>query len=150
MADQMDKMNRSQCLGVLAQAPVDEVKQFAEDLIPDLGEISVIFNRTGLVMLPMVESVHGTQFYLGELLTGEARVRVGDQEGYAACLGRDLEQALALAIVDVSNAIGIEQENIHAFVSLQKARLEESDRLLLRQVEATRVEMETFEWQMPK
>jgi len=141
------KIDQATCLSVLSQAPPDEVKKFADELIPQLGHIEVHHNRTGLVMLPMNDPVQGATFYLGEVLVAEAHVSVGEAEGYAACLGRDVEHALAIALIDAANAADLAQETITPFVTEQALRLEEAQRHLLRQVEATRVEMETFEWQ---
>ncbi|MBC8078179.1 MAG: phosphonate C-P lyase system protein PhnG, partial [Chloroflexales bacterium] len=84
-------------LSILSRAPADIVKQFADDLLPALGPIEVLHNRTGLVLLPMADTVTGTPFYLGEVLLAEAYVQLAEGSGYGACLGRDLEQALALA-----------------------------------------------------
>jgi alpha-D-ribose 1-methylphosphonate 5-triphosphate synthase subunit PhnG len=148
--DNVDNVEQSRCLSVLSQAPASEVKQFADNLIPKLGQIKVLQNRTGLAMLPMQDPVQGTTFYLGEVLLAEAHVSLVDHcvEGYAACLGRDVEHALAIALVDAANAAELAQEAIADFVTAQAVRLEEVDEKLLRQVEATRVEMETFEWQL--
>ena len=143
-------IDQSLCLSVLSRAPASEVKQFADGLIPELGKIEVLHNRTGLAMLPMRDPVQGATFYLGEVLLAEAHVRLTDHDiaGYAACLGPDVEHALAMALIDAANAAGLAlQEEIADFVAAQAARLEAADQHLLRQVEATRVEMETFEWQ---
>jgi len=129
---------------VLSQAPAGPVKQFVEDLLPSLGTIEVLQNRTGLVMLPAADTVDGTNFYLGEVLVAEAHIRLDGTEGYGACLGRDLEQALAVAILDAAASAGHKQAAIAAFVEQQQAALDAADNRLLRQVEATRVEMETF------
>ena len=88
---------QSHCLSVLSQAPASEVKSFADSLIPELGQIEVLQNRTGLAMLPMQDPVQGTTFYLGEVLLAEAHVSLVNHcvEGYAACLGRDVEHARA-------------------------------------------------------
>ncbi len=137
--------NQARYLSVLNRAPAEAVKQFADALIPELGTITVLQNRTGLVMLPMTETVKGETFYLGEALVAEARVQIGNgSEGYAACLGRDLEQALAIALIDAASAAGLAHERIDAFVAEQSRALDDADRELLRYVEATRVEMETF------
>jgi len=131
-------------LSILTHASADAVKQFAEALIPVVGPIDVVRNRSGLVMLPMTDTVHGVSFYLGEVLVAEAHVRLAQAEGYAACLGRDLQQVLALALIDAAYAAGIEQQQIQAFVTAQAKTQDEAETQLLRQVEATRVEMETF------
>lgn len=131
-------------LSILSQAPAQQVKQFADDLVPQLGSIEVLQNRTGLVMLPATDSVQGTAFYLGEVLLAEAHVRLGSAEGYGACLGRDLEHALAVAILDAAISAGRQADRIAAFVKEQGHALAAADEQLLRAVEATRVEMETF------
>jgi alpha-D-ribose 1-methylphosphonate 5-triphosphate synthase subunit PhnG len=134
-------------LAVLAGAPAAEVKAFVEDLLANLTYVEVIENRSGLVMLPYKDTVKGETFFLGEVLVSEAHVRVGTQEGYAACLSRDLEQALAIAILDAllqSPSNHPLQAACQAFVQTQAAAQAREDAELLRQVEATRVELEVF------
>ncbi len=132
-------------LTILSHSKGEAVKTFAESLIPYLEPIQVQRNRTGLVMLPAQDSVRGTVFHLGEVLVSEALLTVvGDCEGYGACLGRDPEWAVALALVDGALRAGIQTEVIEAFVTEQAAVLAAQGEALLRTVEATRVEMETF------
>ncbi len=64
-------------LGVLTRAPAEEVKALADALLPELGDVQVLRNRTGLFMLPMRDPVQGATFYLGEILVAEAHVEVG-------------------------------------------------------------------------
>src|SRR5579859_4173059 len=99
--------DQSHYLSVLSRAAAPAVKQFADMLIPQLGAIEVVRNRTGLVMTPMVDTAEGSSFYLGEVLVAEALVRIGPIEGYGACLGRDLEQAVAIALIDAALVAGI-------------------------------------------
>lgn len=136
--------DQSNYLTILARSPAEAVKRFADDLIPRLGAIDVVTNRTGLVMTPMQETAQGSTFYIGEVLVAEAHVRAAGAEGYAACLGRDLEQALAIALIDAAVAGAVELDSIHAFVREQAEAQEVAERELLRQVQATHVEMETF------
>lgn len=137
---------QSAWLTVLNRAPAEEVKAFTEGLLPELEPfgLEVLENRTGLVMLPGQDTAQGAYFHLGEVLVSEARVRLGEVEGYTVCLGRDLEQALAVAILDAAMQGGLHAERIATFVAQQRAEQEAADLRLLRQVEATRVEMETF------
>ncbi|MEI6776340.1 MAG: phosphonate C-P lyase system protein PhnG [Chloroflexales bacterium] len=137
-------MDQHLLLSTLARADADAVKAFAEDFIPDLEPITVVVNRTGLAMLPMEETVSGEAFYLGEVLLSEAHVRIAGAEGYAACLGRDLEQALAIALLDAAYAAGHDRARIAAFVDSQATALDSADAALGQQVEQTRVELETF------
>ena len=117
----------------------------ANEIIQHLGEIIVLQNRTGLVMLPYTDSAKGSQFHVGEVLVAEAHVRLENgSEGYAACVGRDLLQALAVALLDAALQSHIQRETIFAFISEQQRIQQGEDDLLLRQVESTRIEMETF------
>jgi alpha-D-ribose 1-methylphosphonate 5-triphosphate synthase subunit PhnG len=139
---------QSATLGTLNRAPAQIVKDFVDGLLEQIEnaglEVVVLENRTGLVMLPAVDNAHGTTFHMGEVLVSEGRVRVGNHHGYTACLGRDLEQALAVAILDACLIGNVQPERIAAFVEDQSRALELEDELLLRDVESTRVEMETF------
>ncbi len=137
--------SQSEYLSVLTHTPTDAVQLFADEIIPHLGNIAVLKNRTGLVMLPYTDTAKGTRFHLGEVLVAEAHVRLENGvEGYAACTGRDLLQALAIALLDAALQSNIQTENIDAFVKTQQEIQRQDDERLLRQVEATRVEMETF------
>jgi len=136
-------------LSILTAIPAAEVKQFVEALLARLSTVQVITSRTGLAMLPFTDTVKGVTFHLGETLLAEAHVRVGDQEGYAACLGRDLAQAIALAILDAllqSNeaTAKTEQPAILAFVAAAAQQQQAQEMALLHKIEATRVELETF------
>jgi alpha-D-ribose 1-methylphosphonate 5-triphosphate synthase subunit PhnG len=139
-------VKQSEYLSVLTLAPAEEVKQFVEILLDDLGQISVLQNRTGLVMLPYRDTAQGSAFYLGEVLVAEAHVRLENHktEGYAVCTGRDLEQALAVSLLDAALQGNIETSRIELFISEQQQKQQTADDLLLKQVESTRVVMETF------
>jgi alpha-D-ribose 1-methylphosphonate 5-triphosphate synthase subunit PhnG len=104
--------------------------------------IEVVHNRTGLIMASMTDSAQGTPFYLGEVLVAEAHVLLDAAEGYAACLGRDLQQALAITVLDA--AIVAARAEIDHFIQVQATALEAADQVLLEQVAQTRVEIETF------
>ena len=137
-------MNQSEYLTVLTNTPGDRVKEFVDTLLPQLGDVEILQNRTGLVMVPYTDSVQGSIFHLGEVLVAEARVRLGGQEGYGAVMGRDLAQSLAVAILDAALQAGMQVAEIMAFVQTEAEQQKEAETLLLCQVEATRVEMETF------
>lgn len=137
--------DHARLLGTLARADDAALKALAEGLLPRLGDVEVLASRTGLVMLPMRETVKGTDFHLGEVLVAEAHVRLGTgTEGYGMVIGRDLERAMAMALADASHAEGIGLDEIDRFVTVEAARQAAKDRETLCAVEATRVEMETF------
>lgn len=131
-------------LSVLARADAARLKALAEPLIALLPQIAVRENRTGLVMLPMRDTAQGTHFHLGEVLMSEARIAAGGIEGYGMRRGRDLEAAMAMAVVDLAAALGAAPDAIARFLDAEAAAQAEADRETLRRIEATRVEMETF------
>lgn len=137
-------MEQSHYLSVLTQIPAQDVKNFTDSILDKLGDIEIISNRTGLVMVPYADSVEGVNFHVGEVLVAEARVKVAGQEGYAACVGRDLQQALAIAILDAALQVNLMTSEIESFVYWEEEKQVKQENELLRNIEATRVEMETF------
>lgn len=136
---------QSEYLSIMTHSPAEDVKRLAESVIPHLGEITVLHNRTGLVMLPYHDSAQGTVFHLGEVLAAEARIRLsGGVEGYGMVIGRDLTFAMGVAVLDAALAFGVMTSDINIFLIQQKQAQAQADTELLRKVEATRVEMETF------
>ncbi|MEM9229418.1 MAG: phosphonate C-P lyase system protein PhnG [Pseudomonadota bacterium] len=131
-------------LGVLARADDVKLKKFAETLIPDLGEIEVLQSQSGLVMLPMRDTAEGVAFHLGEVLMSEAHIRKGDVNGYGMRRGHDLEASMAMALVDLAMATDVRASDCKAFCDAQAEALQKADEDVLRRVEATRVNMETF------
>lgn len=133
-------------LAVLAASRPGYVKALAERVLDDLGEVSVLNNRTGLAMLPYRDTVHGTAFHLGEVLVAEAHIElpVRGVEGYGAVVGRDLQHAMAMAVIDAAVAAGHFTSPILEFLDAEAAHQDETDRTRLTEVEATRVHMETF------
>lgn len=133
----------SRMLGVLARAEPAGLKAMAEDILPDLGEITVVQNRTGLVMLPMRDTAGGVNFHLGEVLMSEARITASGAEGYGMRRGRDLEAAMAMAVIDLAVTLG-HRGGIAAYLERAAQTLDANDAARLRDVAATRVDMETF------
>lgn len=133
-------------LDTLARADDRAMKAFAEDLLPHLGQIEVVQSRTGLVMLPLRDTVTGTDFHLGEVLVAEAHIRVPETsvEGFGMVVGRDLERAMAMAVIDAAATAGRQADRITRFIADEATRAREADDARLRAVEATRVDMETF------
>jgi len=130
-------------LDILARADAGRLAALAERLLPDLGAVEVIHSRTGLVMLPMRDTVQGTDFHLGEVLVAEAHIRVAATEGYGMVVGRDLERAMAMAVVDAAASLGQTPE-IRDFLQAEAEAQIAADTAHLCKIEATRVDMETF------
>lgn len=131
-------------LSALARADEARLKAFAEGLIAGLGPIEVLQSRTGLVMLPLRDTAGGTAFHLGEVLMSEAHIKANGVEGYGLRKGRDLEAAMAMALIDLAMASDIRAEECTAFCEAEAKALADADADTLARVEATRVDMETF------
>jgi len=131
-------------LSILARSGAEAIKPFAETLIPLLGDVEVLKSQTGLVMLPMRDTAQGTAFHLGEALVSEAHITCGDIEGYGMRRGRDLEAAMAMALIDAALQSGVAIVECQAFLDAQQRTQAAEDHARLCQVEATRVDMETF------
>lgn len=136
-------MARDMALDTLARAEPARLKAFAEDLIPDLGAIDVIRSRSGLVMLPMRDTAQGTTFHLGEVLVSEAHIQSGATPGYGMRQGHDLEAAMAMALVDLALKLGVQDAACTDFIDAEARALNQADKKRLREVAATRVDMET-------
>ena len=139
------QFSQSDYLTVLTHSPSSDVKNLAESILESIGDIVVLKNQTGLAMIPYTDSANGTIFHLGEVLVAEAHIRLADNtEGYAMVMGRDNAFAMAIAIPDASMQSKHRVDEISAFVSEQQFVQTQADDHLLKKVEATRVEMETF------
>ncbi|MHC5307660.1 phosphonate C-P lyase system protein PhnG [Bartonella sp. LJL80] len=133
-------------LTILARAESGAIKHLAEKLLDKLGDVEVMENRTGLVMAPMRDTVKGSQFHLGEVLVAEARIfsPLSATEGYGMVVGRDLEHAMAMAIIDAAYQAEEEADLLADFLKSQHEKQQLQDNERLCDVNATRVEMETF------
>lgn len=139
-----DMVEHSFVLETLARCDAGALKEFAEALLEGTGEVEVLENRTGLVMLPLRDAVKGTAFHLGEVLMSEAHIRTLGKEGYGLRTGRDLETVLAMAIVDAAWQAAHARRTVDDFLNKQCRAIAAADEERLRDVEATRVNMETF------
>lgn len=131
-------------LTVLARSDTAALKMTAERLLPLLGDIEVLSSRTGLVMQPLRDPVQEVDFHLGEILVAEAHIRTAGVEGYGMVAGRDLERAMAMAVLDAAWSSGLARSEVADFAAHHSALHEAEDAARMRAVEATRVEMETF------
>lgn len=140
-----ERPDHADTLSLLARARPELLKALAETLLDGLGAITVIANRTGLVMVPMRDTVENVDFHLGEVLVSEAHIAdATGRVGYGMITGRDLERAMAMAVVDLALAVDPNAQTARHFIETERLHLAEVDAARMRRVEATRVEMETF------
>jgi alpha-D-ribose 1-methylphosphonate 5-triphosphate synthase subunit PhnG len=141
--DPAQPFDHARLLDIRARADAGRLAALAEGLLGALGAVEVVQSRTGLVMLPMRDTVQGTDFHLGEVLVAEAHIRAAGTEGYGIVVGRDLNRAMAMAVVDAAACLGQTPE-IRAFLHREAMEQAATDTARLCAVEATRVDMETF------
>lgn len=97
---------------LLARADVAGLAAFAESVLPALGKVEVVHGRTGLLTLPMRGMMQGADFHPGEVLVAEVQIRAGGAEGCGRSVGRDLERAMAMAVVDAEAQAAFETDGL--------------------------------------
>lgn len=105
-------------LGILALAPAERLKRFAETLRPKVGAIDVIQYGSRFAKTPNGPTVQAAPMPEDCALMVEARVYLSDLdvEGYGARMGRDTECALALAVIDAAFRCGIAPADMDRFL----------------------------------
>jgi len=105
-------------LGILAHAPADHLKRFAETLRPKVGAIDVIQYGNRFAKTPNAPTVQVAPMPEDGAIMAEARVYLSDLdvEGYGARMGRDTECALALAVIDAAFRCGIAPADMDRFL----------------------------------
>jgi alpha-D-ribose 1-methylphosphonate 5-triphosphate synthase subunit PhnG len=85
---------------ILARADREKVLELAERV---RGVCDVVLEKAPaktLVMLPMIEPVHQTRFFIGELLACEAMASIDGCKGIGVLMGDDFEKVVAVATLD--------------------------------------------------
>jgi hypothetical protein len=110
-------------LSILAYAPAERLKRFADTLRPKVGAIDVIQYGNRIGRLPESPLAHVSRPTDDDLIMVEARVYLSDLdvEGYGARLGRDTECALALAVIDAAFRCGIAPADMDTFLHSESA-----------------------------
>jgi alpha-D-ribose 1-methylphosphonate 5-triphosphate synthase subunit PhnG len=99
-----------------------------------------------LTMLRAEDSIEGQEFYLGEAMTSECEVAVGDETGYGVCVGEEPERAYCLAVVDavIAHEKGM-PEKIEQFLADHDEKLAHAERVEFAQVMRTQVDFKLFD-----
>lgn len=105
-------------LGILAHAPAERLKRFAETLRPKVGAIDVIQYGNRFAKTPNRPIAQVAPSPEDAAIMVEARVYLSDLdvEGYGERLGRDTECALALAVIDAAFRCGIAPADMDGFL----------------------------------
>lgn len=139
-------MEALEALRYLAHAEKGALLALAQKVAQALGPARPVREGPGLVLLPLQDGREGGTFYLGEAVVYEAWLRFpyAGVEGYGAVLGLEAQRARALAYLDAALQAGVEVEAILALAQAARAEREEEEERLWRQVERTRLEVETL------
>ena len=102
----MSEFDRNRRFSIMAQAgaEAERLMILAEQVLVVSGESVTVVTppRVGMMMLRLREPVHGSTFNAGEVLVTEARIALGEHQGYAMQLGRAPELTLAAAVLDAA------------------------------------------------
>jgi alpha-D-ribose 1-methylphosphonate 5-triphosphate synthase subunit PhnG len=96
-------------LETLAHCYAGRIQAFAEELPPEPGAVEVLKSRSGLIMLPMRDTVRGVDFHLGRMPVAEAHVKLAGVQGYGMVVGRALEHAVAMAPIDAKLRLAVKE-----------------------------------------
>lgn len=136
-------MDRNQRFEIMAQGQPEPLQALAEQVLVDTPVLVVTPPRVGILMLRLRESVDGLVFNAGEVLVTEARVALGEHQGYAMRLGRAIEATLAAAILDAAIEAGhpltpLIMDSLRALAAAEQERQQAA----WREVAPTRVSFE--------
>lgn len=121
---------------------------FLEEMLKDIKDTFEIIEQPdfALTMLKIRESAHLEQFYVGEALVSNARVKYQGRIGLGVYMGKDLNKALLLAKIDaVFNAL---DPIIHQWIILLEQEKQSMDALKTREINKlleTKVEFSTMD-----
>jgi alpha-D-ribose 1-methylphosphonate 5-triphosphate synthase subunit PhnG len=137
---------RRRALALLARATPAELAAPLAEHWPELGVRELKPTEAGLVMLRGRAGGDGALFNLGEATVARSVVELETGErGYGHVLGRDLEQALRVAILDALGQRADDQAVVEAHVLAPiAARLAAARAKTARETAATRVDFFTL------
>ncbi|MCL4318597.1 MAG: phosphonate C-P lyase system protein PhnG [Firmicutes bacterium] len=129
----------------MAQASMETITQLCAEI--EKGHtVDVIRPPTACVTMAKArDGVNGADFFLGEVLLTECRVRMGAVDGIGVVIGDDPERAYGLAVFDAAfNADQLPPQWL-SIVQGEEYRFSEARQQESRLVGATRVQFETYE-----
>jgi len=115
--------------------------------VRDAAKVEVLSSpRVALIQVTVRESARRSLFHLGEVLVSEAKVLVDGHVGLGLLLGRDLEAALELALIDAAwSAAHPVTVSWSARIEAEETRLEAELDREQASLAATAVEFETLD-----
>jgi alpha-D-ribose 1-methylphosphonate 5-triphosphate synthase subunit PhnG len=135
---------RKRALDVLASAPSKALAERWEAFGDKPGHQRIRGPETGLVMVRGRAGGGGAPFNLGEATVSRASVRIVTGEvGHGYCLGRDLDKAEAIAVIDALRQRDAAKVDAEIIAPLEQL-IEGADAVLADETAATRVDFFTM------
>jgi alpha-D-ribose 1-methylphosphonate 5-triphosphate synthase subunit PhnG len=142
----MKTMTRKRRTKILVNAPDQLAKGLAEEVRASCETFVLEEPNEGLVMIKMKECAQGAQFYIGEALVTEAKVKIGKHIGLGILRGHNQSKALDMATIDA--ALAEDPQKWQHWVSrLEEAEkdLEVDSSLAAGRIRSTKVDFSTME-----
>ena len=135
---------RKRALDVLASAPAKALAERWEAFGDKPGHQRIRGPETGLVMVRGRAGGGGAPFNLGEATVSRASVRIVTGEvGHGYCLGRDLDKAEAIAVIDALRQRDAAKVDAEIIAPLEQL-IDNADAVLADETAATRVDFFTM------
>ena len=135
---------RKRALDVLASAPSKALAERWEAFGDKPGHQRIRGPETGLVMVRGRAGGGGAPFNLGEATVSRASVRIVTGEvGHGYCLGRDLDKAEAIAVIDALRQRDAAKVDAEIIAPLEQL-IDNADAVLADETAATRVDFFTM------
>lgn len=136
-------VDRDSRVGLLARADRDTLIHLADACLRECEVSTLSGPQLGTVLLQVREPVERRRFYLGDVLVTEARLRLGEHEGWAMRLGDDPEATVAAAVCDAACQAGTShRDDILELCARTRAELAAHRSAEVADIAATAVEFE--------
>lgn len=132
---------------VLCECENETLVQLVTNLESELLVEIVVAPKLGMTMVQAEDSIDFQPFYLGEVLITECQVLVNGQLGYGYCMGDTPQKAYSIAVMDaIMHTEGHPKQNdISAFIEIEKAKLLKKQLEEYNQVLKTKVDFKIME-----
>lgn len=135
------KLSKKEMFRIMAKSPRETVITLAKTVSGRHTVITVKKPTKTLVMVKIKEPVAEAEFYLCELLSCEAFVKIGEAQGMAVTAGDDFEKVYSMAVIDALCNAGLEETSvIYSRLSELALEIEQRERREFSRLNKSRVD----------
>ncbi|ABR47363.1 conserved hypothetical protein [Alkaliphilus metalliredigens QYMF] len=139
-------MNRRKRTEILIKSPIEVARSFAKEIENHYDMTIIEKPHQTLTMIKIKEEARKSQFFIGEVLVTEAKVKVKDQLGLGIVTGINESLALTLAIIDAAyNLELIETKKWNEKLFYEEKKLQKQRALEVERILKTKVSFETMQ-----